>query len=217
MIVGIDSANNLTCTGIISGNELEITDFYEELRTIFAKRKVYPPFKWGNLTENTRNSCKNEIEELFNNHDSKLKFNVLFHKKPLSISKKEVLFDILPTSISENLAEWIKNISGFVIFEIDNDYNIKNKNTHDFIESLFKRIIPTLTDKIITIRREHGVHKVTIKKKVGPKDRSTIHLAGRVSNVKDSRSIQIIDVILGYVLNRKCKFRKDKLYIRTIC
>ncbi len=217
MFVGMDSSKNLSCTGMVSGSEIDMIYFHDELKKIFEKKKVYPPFHWGKLTNNVRNSTAKEIEKLVNLSNYNLKFNILHHKKPLSVRQSDIISEILPAGISEQLREWLHRYSGFIIFEVDNDFNIKGFDTHHFIDKIFKKIANLLTDDIVAIRHENGVHKSTIKKKFGHNSGGSLYLQGKISNIKDSRAIQIIDIILGYVSIRKCKFRQDRLYIRKLC
>lgn len=216
MYVAIDSSKSLSCTGIVSGSDIDIINFYDEIRKIFAKRGVYPPFHWGKLTNSVRNSAAEEIENLVNTMDVGLRFNILHHRKPSTVPMKDILSEILPAGISEQLRDWIKNFSGYIVLEFDNDFNIRNMDTHDFIEKVFKKMFGMVTDEIIVIRYENGIHKATVKKKFGFRGQN-LYFSGKVSNIRDSRGIQIIDLILGYVGSKKCKFRMDRLYIRRLC
>lgn len=213
MLICIDSGKQMTYTGIISCGENDLFKFYEELGKIFSRKGVYPPFHWGFLTNQTRNSVKPEIERLVNGPvASKIKFNIFIHKESETLSRKHIIFKILPISISQNLSPWLRKISGQVTFEVDNDFNIKRRNTLDFIREIFKNIIPMLTSIPIPIRKERDAYKASVKQKIG-----NIHLVGKVVDINSSKGVQVIDLILGHVINRKCKFRYDRLFIRKIC
>jgi len=210
MYIAIDSSNQHRYTGMVSGGLENLYDFYEELERIFSKTHIHPPFHWSDITRKNRNKCRKQIENLVNK--SQINFNIFIHKPSLLIPKKRIFLELLPIAISQNLDGWLKKISGIVIFEVDDDFNFKGCSTNHFISQTLKRIIPTLCDKPIKIIQINNGVKATIKQKKG-----VVDLSFRITDIKNSKGIQIVDIVMGYFLQRTCKFKKNRLFVRKVC
>lgn len=192
-------------TGVVSGRSVEITNFYHGLLKIFKKNHINPPFHWSKISRKVKQNTKKDIISLIN--ESKLNFNVIQHKPSASLTKKELYFSRLPKSIAEHLEYWLKNKGGDVKIEVDDDYNIKNHKSNELVESLIIQIGYRLVGKHIKIRFEDEI-KATLKQENG----KIMNFYGKVTQIKTSTSIQIIDIVLGLVNEGEKGINKSRLY-----
>ncbi len=68
-----------------------------------------------------------------------------------------------------------------------------------------------LANKKSKIRKE-GVYKMTIKQPNG----FILDFYGKKSSIIESKEIQILDIFLGYCLEKKSKFKRESFFIRRI-
>jgi hypothetical protein len=198
MYIAIDSSNQRRVSGVLSGRFVNVIEFYDELERIFKKNSINPPFHWSKISRKVKEKTIDDIAFTFNN--SALKFNVINHIKPLYFSKKDFFHIRLPKKIIENLEDWLKYKSGTLCIDVDDDYCInKYMTTEKFLENLIYQIGFRLVGVHIKIRKD-GFLKSVIKQENG----SILSINGRVYSSKDSRGIQICDILLGIVnLERK--------------
>jgi hypothetical protein len=216
--ISIDSAKQLRYTGVMSGDYKNIFEFYGELEKILAPKGIKPPFHWSKLTNKQRMLCRNSIVSLIND-SPRLKINIFDHKIPQGVSHKDYYLFHIPNCISENLESWIKSHRKDCDIEIivNEDYNISHhKNGTDiFIDNLLKQIGSRSTGKTIAIikntRRDKKV-RATIKLLNG----SVIDFYASKMQIKDSKEIQLIDVILGYYCDNSDDFDPNRVYFRKI-
>lgn len=213
MYIGIDSSNQIKYTGVVSGSFSDIDKVYNEIQKILKVEGVNPPYHWSKISRKVKDKTKNKVIESLNK--SKLKFNIFLHKKTINIPRKEFYYFRIPRAISQNLENWLNSLKGSVEIEVDNDYNIKNHSTEEFIESLVQQIGFRLIGKPVKVRKEDKV-KASIKQNDG----GLLNLYGVVTDSKSSKGIQIIDITLGIFIERdgtnNKSFDKNRLFFREI-
>lgn len=200
MFIGIDSAENMRYSGIVSGSSQDIDDIYKDFVQIFRKHGVKPPFHWRKIRRKVKNSCRKEIVRTVNN--GRLKTNIFAHKRKFGLERKILFYELLPQHISLRVSAWVKELAGSLEIEVDDDYNVRGRQnaTERFVRSFIESLCFILTGKEIHARKEKGKFKATIKQKKG-----VLRLYGRVCDSRNSKSIQIADLILGYYIQSKCR------------
>ena len=131
--------------------------------------------------------------------------------KGSGIVMRDLIYESIPMIISKSLVKWLKGISGKIIFEVDNDFNLRDTKTKHFIHKIFTYTIPLLSDELIKIREKNGVYIATFKHKPG-----FLMFVGLTSNSKISRSIQIIDLLIG-CFKYGIDIDYNKMFIKKIC
>lgn len=200
MIIGIDSAENMTYTGIISGSLADIYSIYERFAGIFQKRGVNPPFHWRKISRKVKDSSMKVIIEAINS--SRLKINVFEHKRLPNAERKVVFYELLPQHICLRLLPWTKELTGNLTIEVDDDYRIKGKFniTKAFAKSLVENMCFQLIGMRVDSRDESDTIKATIKLKKG-----ILNIYGKVMRSDNSKAIQMVDIILGYFIHYQCR------------
>jgi hypothetical protein len=211
MYIAIDSAENMIYTGVISGSLSEIWGVYNNFIEIFKKRGVNPPFHWRKISRRVKDSCMNEIVQAINN--SKLVINVFKHERAPKMERKIMFYELLPQHISFRISPWVKELAGKMEIEVDDDYRLsKADNTKKFLKALIENMCFILTGTQIYSRKEDDTIKATIKQKNG-----ILNFYGNVVRSNDSKGVQIMDLILGYFIQSKCRdFNRNKLHYWTI-
>ncbi len=214
MKIAIDSSNQLRASGMVSGSDSEFDNFYSELLKIFSSRGIKPPLHRSKLSRKNREALKKNIAELVNK--SRLRFNIYLHLKPKGVNRREYYLRYLPNSMSQVVENWLVKITTNSHLEIfvDDDYNISeiSDGTLVFIKTLMKQICSRVSGVYFEPFKERDVFKATVKNPKG----SIINLYGRKSSLRDSKEIQIIDVVTGYVLEDSNIFDKEKVRIKEL-
>jgi hypothetical protein len=205
MILGIDSAENMCYTGTISGTHENVDRVYSEFTKIFKKRYVNPPFHWRKISKKVKESCLHEIVETINS--ANLLINIFEHKRILKMERKILFFELLPKYISFRIYPWVKKLKGSLTIEVDDDYRVCNRSTRDFIIALVEELCFLLTNKKIDARVENNVVKSTIKQEIG-----ILNFYGKTVKSDSSKAIQILDIVLGYDIQFKQRFSKDRVH-----
>jgi uncharacterized protein (UPF0297 family) len=209
MYIAIDSAENMTYTGVISGNVSDIYNVYSGFITTFKKRGVNPPFHWRKISRDVKYSysCMKEVAQAIN--DSKLLINILRHKRAPEMERKIVFYELLPQYISLKISPWVKELEGKMVIDVDDDYRLgEHNNTSKFLISLIESLCYDLTGIQIYSRKVYDTIRATIKQKKG-----ILEFYGNVVDSNSSNGVQIIDMILGYVIQGDCKdFDRRKLH-----
>lgn len=209
MLIAIDSAKKMRYSGVVSGYQTEVEEFYSELKKIFKSHGIRDPLHWSKISNKNKDVCKNDIISLVNN--SKINFNIFFHPKPKDVTRKEYYICHVPNSISENLEHWLRNKGGRVKIVVDNDYNFQSGKTEDFINNFLKQITFRLVGKQVKIRKEKGF-RATIKFT----NSKILDFYAIKSDINNSKEIQLIDIILGcYLTYDKC-FDEKRIFFRKI-
>ncbi len=214
MKIAIDSSNQLRASGMASGSDSEFENFYSELLKIFSKREIKPPFHRSKLSRKNREALRKNIVELVNK--SRLKFNIFLHTKPKGVNRKDYYLRYLPNSMSRAVENWLMKATANSHLEIfvDDDYNISevSEGTLVFIKTLMKQICSRVSGVYFEPFKEREIFKATIKNPTG----SIINLYGRKSSLRDSKEIQIIDIVMGYVQESPNDFDKEKVRIKEL-
>ena len=210
MYVAIDSSNHMKITGMISGRHYVLDEFYREMEKIFRSNHINPPYHWSKISRKIKEKTKSEIVDLINN--SNLKINVLSHKKPLNVSKKDYFHTRIPKALAECLEQWLKFKGGYLCIDVDDDYSISKFNTTTaFLENLITQIGFRLVGKYLKIMKGKYL-KATLKQENG----NILEILGRVTKLSESKGIQTIDIILGIVNEKNTKIGYNKLYFTKI-
>ncbi|MFP3949499.1 MAG: hypothetical protein ACLFUZ_00185 [Candidatus Micrarchaeia archaeon] len=206
MYIAIDSSNQLLYTGIISGREKDIDALYKEFEQIFSKNNVAGKYHWSKLSKKTRDKLKKPLIQALKN-TSRVNLNIVQHRKPQKSEKKDWYVYYLPAKIAQRLERWLEKTRGHVDIIVDNDYNVVRggDGTKNFIESLLRQLGVRLTGKEVTVRRERGILKATIKHANG----RILNIFGSVAN-KGTKGLHLVDVYLGLYLSDKKAFEKLK-------
>ncbi len=145
-------------------------------------------------------------------NDSKLVINIFKHERIYQMERKPVFYELLPQHISLRIAPWIRELTGTLIFQVDDDYRLKGGNTLNFIKALIENLCYDLTGLQIDSRKEWGTIKATIKQNKG-----ILNLYGNVVESNSCKAIQIIDMILGYDIQSGCRdFDRKRLHYWNI-
>lgn len=211
-IIVIDTAQQMRYSGVLSGKGMEIDRFYKEMSKIFAKYGVRSPFHWNKIRTEVRNRARKEIVNLINS--SKINFNIFNHEKPMYVEKKDYYLREVPNIMSQNFENWIRHMSGPVEIIVDDDYTISSvyDGTGRFIEKFIKQLCSRIAGTYTDVRKENNKIKATIKHPQGNK----IFLYGYKSDINNSKEIQIVDIIIGYVLERYDDIDEKRLFFRKI-
>jgi hypothetical protein len=216
-LIAIDSGRQLKYTGTLSGNYKEVLDFYSELEKIFITRGIKPPFHYSKLTRKQKILFRSRVIKIINN--SNMKINVFFHKIPRGYSHKDYYLVHIPNCISENLESWIKSQRKDCDIEliVNEDYNIRNQKngTNIFIENLIRQIGLRVTGKVVAIfdkTRQDKKIRATLKLLNG----SIIDFYASKAQTRDSKEVQLIDIILGYYCDENKDFSRDRIHFRSI-
>jgi len=211
MYIAIDSAENMTYTGVISGSYYDISHVYDIFIAMFKKRHVNPPFHWRKISRRVKYSCMNEVVRAIN--DSRLLINIFEHKRAPKMERKIVFYELLPQHISLRVSPWVRELAGKMKIEVDDDYRLGiEDNTKKFLISLIENLCFMLTGIQIYSRKEHDTIKATIKQKSG-----ILNFYGNIVRSNNSIGVQIMDLILGYKIQFKCRdFDRHKLHYWNI-
>lgn len=211
MIIGIDSAHKMNFTGVVSGSEHDIYSLYSDIEQMMKKECINSPFHWTSIKSSRRKSIIRMLEEKIN--FSKVNFTVLIHKDKSSIPKMELIHEIIPKVIAESLSKWIKGINGKILFEVNGDFDVGKTKTKHFVHKIFSYLISFLTDQkqLIKIREKNGVFISEFNQSCG-----RIILVGYTSSSKNSRVIQIADLLLGCFIY-DANFKYERNFIKKLC
>lgn len=206
MYIAIDSSNQLLYTGIISGMEKDIDVLYGEFEKAFSKNSVAGKYHWSKLSRKTRDKLKKPLIQALKNA-SKVTLNIVQHRKPQKSGKKDWYVYRLPAKIAQRLERRLEKTGGHVDIIVDDDYNVVRggDGTKNFIESLLRQLGVRLTGKEVTVRKESGVLKATIKHASG----QILNIFGSVAN-KGTKGLHLVDVYLGLYLSDKKTFEELK-------
>jgi len=211
MYIAIDSSNQLRFTGTVSGSYFEISNVYKEISKILKNSGINPPFHWSKISRKVKESNRKDIAEVINK--SKLNFNIFQHTRPQNMSRKELFFIRLPNAISQNLENWLRYKHGQVDLEVDDDYNFsRTSGTKKFLENLIFTICFRLVGKPVKVR-VNNIIRSTIKQDNGV----ILEFYGTISDANSSKGIQIIDLVIGFVLENKNMFQSNKIFFKKIC
>lgn len=201
MYIIIDSSHQLLYSAILSGNYGNIDSLYDEFEAIFRKNNVAHKYHWSKLTRNTRNKMKNPLLEALKK-TQKVNLNIIQHRKPQGVERKEWFVNFLPTRIAQRLERWLLGKGGSIELIVDDDYNVVSggRGTTHFIESLMRQISLRLTNKEATVRKEEKL-KMTIRQVNG----NTINIYASVAP-KNSKWVGLADIYLGLYLSDKTLF-----------
>jgi hypothetical protein len=210
MYIGIDSAENMAYTGVISGGFQDIFYIYGKFMIAFKQHGVNPPFHWRKISRNVKDSCMKEVVQAIN--DSKLVVNIFRHERVPKMERKIVFYELLPQYISLRISPWIKELAGKLEIEVDDDYRLKGGDTVKFLKALIEYLCYDSTGLQIYPRKEYNRIRATIKQ-----DKGILEFYGNVAKSSDSKGIQIMDLILGYYIQRKCRdFKRNRLHYWNI-
>ena len=153
----------------------------------------------------------NEVVQTIN--DSKLLINIFEHKRAPKMERKIVFYGLLPQHISLRISPWIRELAENMKIEVDDDYRLGEDNTTaKFLKSLIEELCFVSKGIRVSSRKEHDTIKATIKQKSG-----ILNFYGNVVRSDDSRGVQIMDLILGYDLQFKCRtFNRNKLHYWSV-
>jgi hypothetical protein len=208
----IDSSQQLVYTGILTGHYSNLDALYDDFEKLFSDNNVAYKYHWSKLSRKIRNNMKNDLVKLFRK-SSKINFNILHHRKPNNISRKDWFLHHLPARIAQRLERWLESKGGSVELIVDNDYNVSKggRGTNHFIESLIRQLSWRLTNKEVTIRNEEKI-KATIKQSNG----NTLNIYASVAP-KNSKWVGMTDVYLGlYVSDKKLFNGLKNVYLHKI-
>lgn len=209
MYLGIDSSKNLQYTFMVTGKFRNMIDFYDEMEKIFRKQNINPPFHWSKINKKIKESSSKKIER--NIQESNLNFTVIEHKRSKGENKRNYYHNLVPGEISQILGTWLKAKNGEVVIEVDDDYNLSRYNTTKvFLRNLMKKTCYRIIGKHVKLRSNKKI-RTTIKQKNG-----LLEICGYVSNIRESKGIQIIDIVGGYLTNKKIKYDGKRLFFRKI-
>jgi hypothetical protein len=210
MIVGIDSADKKTITGIVSGAERDIFQLYSEIEQLMKSEGINPPFHWTSIKSSRRESIIKEFEKKIN--FSRINFTVLIHRDKSNIPSLELFHETVPKVIADSLSKWIGAINGKILFEVNGDFDIRKTKTTHFVHKLFSYLASFLSKELVKIRYKNGVYITEFKQKNG----GLIMLVGYVAGAKASKVIQIADLLLG-CFRYKARFNFERIFIKKIC
>lgn len=212
MYVAIDTSHQMRMTGMISSRYFVFTGFYTKMEKIFRDNYVNPPFHWSKISRKVKGKTIDEIVNLINQSD--IKINILTHKKPLNISKKDYFHTRLPKILAEHLEPWLKFKGGHLCIDVDDDYTINKFNTTiNFLESFITQIGFRLVGKHLKIIKKGDYSKgATLKQDNG----EILEIIGKVARATESIGVQAIDIIMGIYNEKSAKIDFDKLHIRNI-
>jgi len=211
MRVAIDSSNKLTYTGIMSGSFTATEELFQNFERIFKENGVAGKFHWSQLSSKMKNKLKVPLAKALS--ESKMNFNVIYHRKPAKVTKKEWFMFYLPTQIAQRLEHWLSGRGGNVELIVDDDYTVIKGGTGTvyFIERLLRQLSVRLTGKEATVRREDKM-KMTVKQANGNILSFHASVAG-----KSSRGIGLVDVYLGLYIFEPRLFREMKnVYYKSL-
>jgi hypothetical protein len=211
-VIAIDTAKQLRYSGALSGNKEEIDEFYKALSKIFAKYNIRPPFHWNKLRKEIRDQARKDITLLVNS--SKLKFNVFSHEKPKCVRKRDFYLIEVPNIMSQHFENWVRHLNGSLDVIVDDDYTVSDihDGTSRFLEKFIKQLCSRIAGTYIDVRKENNKIKATIKHAKGNK----IFIYGYKSDINSSKEIQIIDIVIGYVIEKSDDIDETKLFFRKI-
>ena len=137
MYIIIDSSHQLLYTGIVSGSYSNIDSLYDEFEKIFHENNVAHKYHWRKLSRKIKNKMKKPLVKSLENAP-KVNLNILQHRKPNGVSRKEWYLHFLPTRIAQRLERWLEGKGGTVELIVDDDYTVVKggQGTNHFIESL---------------------------------------------------------------------------------
>jgi len=212
MYIIIDSSHQLRYTGMISGSYRSIKGLYKKFEKIFIENNVAYKYHWSKLSKKTKNKLKKPLIKALQ-ESPKVNLNILDHRKPAKITKKDWYLYYLPAQLAQRLEHWLGGSKGSIELIVDNDYNVTkgNSGTYHFIEALLRQTSLRLTGKEITIRKE-GKIKATIKQVNG----NILTFYASVAE-KNSREIGLTDIYLGLYISEKRRFDNFKnIYYKKI-
>ena len=206
MYVGIDSSHQLRYSFMVSGRFSEMTRFYDCMEKFLRRNKINSPFHWTKISRKVKETTIKDIFEEFKK--GKLHFLVIHHPRPRGYEKKNFYHTLLTNQISKILENWLRNKYGSVTLEVDDDYNVgKGHNTFKFTKNILQQITFRLVGAPVKIITNHKI-RATIKQN----NKFILEFYGGVSNIKESRGIQIADVIGGYIISNKIKEDKQNIF-----
>lgn len=212
MCIIIDSSHQLSYTGILSGSYSNLDSLYDDFEKIFHENGVAYKYHWRKLSRNKKNLIKKPLTQSLKN-TPKVNLNIIQHRKPDGVSRKEWFLHYLPTRIAQRLERWLEGKGGTIELIVDDDYTVVKggHGTKYFIESLLRQISWRLTNKQVTIRNEDKM-KATIKQANGNVLTIYASIAG-----KNSKWIGMVDVYLGlYIFEKNLFDGLDNLYLLKV-
>lgn len=210
MYIAIDSAENMTYTGVISGSFEDIFSVYGKFMAAFKRCGVNPPFHWRKISRNVKDSCMKGVVQAIN--DSRLVINIFRHERVPKMERKIVFYELLPQYISLRISPWVRELSGGLEIEVDDDYRLKGGDTVKFLKALIENLCYHSTGVQIYSRKEYGRVRATIKQ-----DKGILNFYGDVAKSSGSKGIQIMDLILGYHIQSKYRdFNRNRLHYWNI-
>lgn len=208
MYAAIDSSHQLRYSFMFFGRFNEMLIFYNFMESNFKKDHINSPYHWSKITNKIKDSTINIIFDKFKK--SGLKFYVVHHPRPKNYEKKKFYHTMVTNKFSEIFEKWLKNKYGSFTLEVDDDYNVNKKhNSYCFVRHMIEQTTFRLVGKLVKIRCNSKI-RATIKQK----NKFILDFYAYVSNSKESKGIQIADIIGGYLIKNNIKRGKNISFIK---
>ncbi len=213
MLIAIDTSHQMTYTGMLSCKRADFKKFKHGFDEICRKAKINNKH-WSKLTNREKSILAPFFVKLVN--DSPLHFTVISHCRPSNKERKAYFLEEVAPLISKLIVTWFTK-SSRITFVCDDDYNLRNMGTKDFVEKVFKKFAELMTGGIVALRRENNAIRMTIKNS----NSQIFELYGFIAHLNSSEEIWVIDNFLGcYLFNkqngRKVSWDKNKVYFKEI-
>lgn len=192
MIIGIDTSHSKKYSGLVFGSNEAVFEFYKESSNIFQKLGLVPPLHWQILSSNSRKTVFNNLFPKLS--QTKLKFWIFEHSKPMEIKRKEFYLKQIPSRMAYSLEPLLSNAQGLVQIQADKDFEVKNVQSSNliFLENLVKQLSFRIYGSEVRVFRTNKEVYSVFKNKG-----NELKFLGFSVDSKTSKAVQIADIILG--------------------
>lgn len=205
----MDTSQNKKYSGIVFGSTNEINNLYKILESKLKKNCEWQtPFHWRELAYSGRYCIyKSAIPCL---EETKLKFFVFEHKKGRDIRKDKYYLKIIPHKITFYLEGLLNKSFGVLNIECDRDYEIKGKEKSTTI-SFLKHFVNSISSRLSVKPAKLVYVKPDLFYADIFHDEYKLRVNAEICKSQYSKSIQIIDLVLGMFFYNKKEMTKRKI------
>ena len=153
LLIAIDSSQQLSFTASLSGNMYSVRLLSQKIEHILSKNNVAGKWHWSKLSRKTKEKLKVPLAGLLEEFPG-IHINILEHKKPAKVERKEWFIYTVPARLAQKLEPWLQGKYGEIILLVDDDYAVVKggRGTSHFIEQLIRQFAIRLTGKETSLR-----------------------------------------------------------------
>lgn len=205
LILAMDTGYYLRESCFVFGSQVRADNFYNRINIILGQAGHQGDMHWKRIRKPQRKKALPPLTRAMKN--SGLVFFYFKHKRTRNISPKKFFLNYLPREMSYYFEEYLKNATGYLSIQTDNDFDcVRKKGSEIFLYMLMKRISSRLANAEVTPKKTGKNFVVIVRKS----NKARLHITGKVTT-SNEKAISLADVSLGVI--RTSKRKPDRVII----